>query len=208
MNNNKNNNKINGTLNKTEIEKLLERPVEKNGLVITPILNKKKQLEGCGIDLRLSNQFIVFNPEQISHLDIRKLENHIIRKFQKHVIIPYLKPFILHPNTLVLASTLEYLSIPTNVEGRLEGRSSWARHGLIIATACAIDPGYKGCITLELINLGKLPLYLYPGIRLAKLILSYTISHSEYNPKIKKYYCQIGPEFSKLHEDQEIDKLS
>ena len=98
--------------------------------------------------------------------------------------------------------------MPNDLVGTLEGRSSWARHGLIIATACAIDPGFKGCITLELSKIGNLPLYLYPGIRLAKLILSTAMSESTYSSKTKKYFCQIGPEFSKAHQDDEVRLFS
>ncbi|MBC8390767.1 MAG: dCTP deaminase [Actinobacteria bacterium] len=196
-------------LNIREINKRLYNPeIEKERLTVTPILNPKVQIEGPGIDLRLSNQFIVFNPEHIPYFNIGNLNRKQIvkdiRKYQSHVIVPFHQSFILHPKTIVLASTLEYISMPTDIEGTLEGRSSWARLGLIIATACAIDPGFKGCITLELTNLGNLPLRLYPGIRLAKLILSETSSPSDYKPQNKKYFCQIGPEFSKIHLDKEL----
>jgi len=177
--------------------------IEAERLTVTPILNPKVQIEGPGIDLRLSNQFIVFNPEHISHFNIGKLDSMEVRKYQNHVVVPFHNPFILHPKTIVLGSTLEYISMPTNLEGTLEGRSSWARLGLIVATACAIDPGFKGCVTLELTNLGNIPLSLYPGIRLAKLILSDTSSPSVY-PEEKKYFCQIGPEFSKVYSDKEL----
>ena len=197
------------TLNIKEIKKrLYKTKIDEKRLIVTPILNLKDQVDGPGIDLRLSNQFIVFNPENIPYFNIGNLDhrqiNKQIRKYQSHVIVPFHQSFILHPKTIVLASTLEYISMPTDIEGTLEGRSSWARLGLIIATACAIDPGFKGCITLELNNLGNIPISLYPGIRLAKLILTETISKSKYNPKNKKYFCQIGPEFSKIHLDKEL----
>lgn len=198
------------TLNKKDLLLRLKLGIgTKKSLVVTPILNLEKQISSPGIDLRLSNQFIVFKAENISLLDIRKnLTNQTIRKYQKEVVVPFDQPFILHPKTLVLGSTFEYVSMPEDLEGELEGRSSWARLGLIVATACAIDPCFKGCITLELTNLGNQPLYLYPGIRIAKLILRETKSSSIYEKDVRKYFCQIGPEFSKLHEDKEIDYFS
>lgn len=197
------------TLNKRDILDRMYHPKD-NGhkLVVTPILDEEAQITGPGIDLRLSNQFIVFKHEHSAFIDVKKLNDSEIRKVQSHIVVPFFDYLILHPKTLVLASTLEYISMPNDLVGTLEGRSSWARHGLIIATACAIDPGFKGCITLELSNLGNLPLYLYPGIRLAKLILSTAMSESTYSSKTKKYFCQIGPEFSKAHQDDEVRLFS
>lgn len=195
-------------LNKNEIDYYLEHTKREKRLIITPILNKEMQIDGPGIDLRLSNQFIVFKPENISHFDLKKINNKEIRRFQSHSVVPFFKDFVLHPKTLVLAATFEYIALPNNLSGTLEGRSSWARLGLIIATACSIDPGYKGCITLELTNLGDLPLHLYPGMRIAKLILSETTSESEYNELNRKYFCQIGPEFSKANQDDELKLIT
>lgn len=190
-------------LNHSEIIERLKLPIDKKErLVVTPLLNIEEQIKGPGIDLRLSNDFIVFKPENMQDFDIKRHNPEKIKKFQSSIVVPFFQPFVLHPNTLVLASTLEYVSMPLDLFGLLEGRSSWARLGLIIATACAIDPGYKGTITLELTNLGEIPILLYPGARITKLILSKTSSESDYENR--KYNIQIGPEFSKIHEDKEL----
>lgn len=178
--------------------------IDSHKLIITPILDEKHQIGSCGIDLRLSNHFIVFKTEDMSHFDLGKPDQSKIRKLQRHVVVPFKKSFILQPNTLVLASTFEYISLPTDLWGLLEGRSSWARLGLIIATACSIDPGYKGCITLELTNLGKLPIHLYPGFRICQLILNTMEEPVVSADRTTKYDFQIGPEFSKISEDPEI----
>jgi deoxycytidine triphosphate deaminase len=190
-------------LNKKEILKRLKSDDSNQRLIITPILDEKNQLDGPGVDLRLSNQFTIFRMENISHINVGDTREFKIGKVQREVVIPFGKTLILHPKTLVLGSTLEYVAMPKDLVGTLEGRSSWARLGLLIATACAIDPGFKGCITLELSNLGNLPLYLIPGIRLAKLILSPTTSASNYSKK-RKYFSQIGPEFSKASQDKDL----
>src|SRR5712691_2651005 len=83
----------------------------------------------------------------------------------------------------------------------LEGRSSWGRLGLIIATAVTVGPGFKGCVTLELVNEGGVPLVVYPGVRIAQLVFQRTGGSSTY---VGKYTCPTGPEFSKIHADVEV----
>jgi dCTP deaminase len=79
---------------------------------------------------------------------------------------------VLHPGELLLALTLEYLSLPSDLWGNLEGRSTWARLGLQVhATAGMVDCGFRGYLTLELQNLGRVPLMLYPGLRVGQLAL-------------------------------------
>ena len=191
------------------IELMKLSPNRKDALFITPQLDAES-IGDIGVDLRLSNQFIVFNTDSLCHIDFLDSTEgkERIRKYQKYVVVPPNKPFILHPNTLVLGSTLEFISMPNNHSGSIDGRSSWARHGLIIATACAIDPGFKGTITLELTNLGESSLYLYPGVRVIQLFLENIGDNDrEYSKKDRKYCVQVGPEFSKIHDDREMDTL-
>jgi dCTP deaminase len=84
----------------------------------------------------------------------------------------------------------------------VEGRSSWARLGLQVATANSIEPGFKGVITLELSNVATVPLELMPGIRIAQLVFRKVepVVENPYSGK-RKYRCPIGPEFSRLQED-------
>jgi dCTP deaminase len=77
--------------------------------------------------------------------------------------------YILHPRAFVLASTLEWLRIPSNLAGYVVGRSSWGRRGLIIATATGVHPGFKGCLTLELTNAGEIPIAISPGLTICQL---------------------------------------
>ncbi len=191
------------------IELMSLPPDRKDALYITPQLDLES-IGDIGIDLRLSNQFIVFNADSLCHIDFLDSSEgkERIRKYQKYVVVPPNKPFILHPNTLVLGSTLEFVSMPNNHSGSIDGRSSWARHGLIIATACAIDPGFKGTITLELTNLGESPLYLYPGVRVIQLFLENLGNKArDYSKGCRKYRVQVGPEFSKIHDDREMPIL-
>lgn len=178
---------------------------EKDPLIVTPILSLR-QIGEASLDVRLGNQFIVFRTHRFgifqavgSGSETATVEP---RSIQERQIIPFGGELVLHPGLLVLGSTFEYVSIPGDLECQVEGRSSWARLGLQVATASSIEPGFKGVITLELSNVGTVPLTLMPGIRIAQLVFR------EVTPPMKdpysgnrKYRCPIGPEFSRLQDD-------
>src|SRR6185503_11268579 len=78
--------------------------------------------------------------------------------------------FILHPWQFALARTLEFISVPRDLVGRIDGRSSWARQGLVVhSTAGDIHPGSKGFVVFELMNSGPVPIVLYPGLAIAQV---------------------------------------
>lgn len=90
--------------------------------------------------------------------------------------LKYHSEFVLHPNQLVLVVTLEYLSLPFNVFCQVASRSSWGRLGLVVATASIVQPGFKGCLTLELANLSDSPITLYPGLLVGQLVFMHVDS--------------------------------
>jgi len=94
--------------------------------------------------------------------------------------------------------------MPGDLEAQVEGRSSWARLGLIIATATTVEPGFKGVITLELSNVGTIPLVLRPGVRIAQLVFheAHPALRNAYSGR-DKYLFPIGPEFSRLGNDSD-----
>ncbi|KJU86790.1 deoxycytidine triphosphate deaminase, partial [Candidatus Magnetobacterium bavaricum] len=121
--------------------------------------------------------------------------------------------FILHPHQFVLASTLEYISLPSDYYGLVLGRSSWGRLGLNIATATAVNSGYKGCLTLELRNLGETPLPLKIGARIAQLCLIKNnavkdTQYGYYTGEGKKYVGPIQPEIPKIKNDKDWEVIS
>ena len=174
-------------------------------LVITPLLDPS-QVGAASIDLRIGHQFIVLQRSEVPHIDssdLQTLKNSLFRT-QRKVRIQTKQRFVLHPRQLVLAATLEYVSIPRDIAAMVEGRSSWGRLGLIIATACSVSPGFKGCITLELVNEGEVPVILRPGMRIAQLVCFNSGKESNYRESIAKYDCPTGPESSKIYADKEI----
>jgi dCTP deaminase len=142
-------------------------------LKITPILNAKVQIGSSSIDIRLGTEFRYLKIKKQTHFDLTKSLKEIESQIEEYSEVVHVKPmeaFILHQGDFILASTLEYLVIPNYLSARLEGRSTWGRVGLQIhSTAGLVDPGFKGRLTFELNNLGKLPLPLYPGIRIGQL---------------------------------------
>lgn len=194
------------TLSKNELIERLRSSDKQQRLYVTPLLDVKTQISSCGIDLRLGKQFIVFNEHLYDTFDpAEKTSQENIFRYQQEIVVPIKEYIILHPGKLLIAGTLEYVSIPHDMQCQVEGRSSWARLGLVIATATTVEPGFKGVITLELSNTGKIPIKLYPGIRIAQLIcyeLSSPIATETHYAK--KYRCNIGPGISKLSSDPDL----
>ena len=188
-------------LTEDRIKKRLKGP--KNRLVVTPILSPK-QISGSSIDVRLGNQFIVFRMHMLGVFKPYNTSPGDLRKMQERQIVRFGHPFVLHPGMLALGSTFEYLSMPPDLSCYVEGRSSWARLGLQIATATVVEPCFKGTPTLELSNVGTIPIELYPGVRIAQLIF-----HDAEPPRVspygkhRKYDCPVGPHFSKVHLDED-----
>lgn len=190
------------TLTRKEIEEKLRIPPP-DGLLISPILSRK-QIGDTSVDLRIGNQFIVFRRHTIATINLFQGSGSDLHRFQERRIVQFGQKFVLHPGTLALGATFEYIQLPGDLEGQVEGRSSWARVGLQIATATCVEPGFSGVVTLELSNVGNMPLELYPGVRVAQLILRTTASKlpKAYGDK-RKYRFPIGPQFSRLHTDED-----
>ena len=172
-------------------------------LVITPLFDND-QVGPSSVDVRLGHQFIILRRAAVTHVDPtdKKDLREQIQRSQQKIRVSLRHKFIIHPGQLALGATLEYLSLPKEITATVEGRSSWGRLGLIIATACNVDPGFKGCITLELVNNGEAPLVLYPGERVAQLVFHRAEGKGHY--RRGKYDCPVGPQFSRIDEDKEM----
>ena len=191
------------TLSKQTIESRLQEKNDAKRIVITPILSLK-QFGDISIDLRLGNQFIVFRMHMGGLINPFKLSDVELRRLQERRVVRFGQKFVLHPGQLALGCTFEYLQLPADLEGQVEGRSSWARVGLQIATATCVEPGFSGVVTLELSNVGTMPLELYPGVRVAQLVLR-DVEPAVIQPYAgrHKYNRAIGPQFSRLAQDMD-----
>jgi dCTP deaminase len=173
------------------ILKLLSAPNIKNRLIVTPIL-EPSQIGSASIDVRLSYEFVSVKRGNIGFLDPRNLEDGRHR-FRTPHHLNRREAFYLHPNEMVLASTLEYVRLPLSLAAYVTSRSKWGRLGLVIATATAIHPGFTGTITLELINHGTIPIALYPGLDVAQLIIHSVENATAYDGALSR---QTGPHIS------------
>jgi len=153
------------------------------------------------IDLRLGNEFRVFERTRIDAIDPRKP----IEELTKLIVIKDDEAFVIHPGEFVLATTLEYIKLPNYIAARIEGRSSLARLGIVVhSTGGFVDAGFEGQLTLEMSNLNQVPVKLYPGMRIAQLafIIQDRPSEVPYGKrKTSKYYKQRGPTPSMIYKD-------
>jgi len=149
-------------------------------LVVSPLMNDE-QIGPSSIDLRMGAMALVARAGHNSHVNALAYMNsgpthqRVQGLKQKHqrIDVPFGRSFLLHPGSLALVPTLEWVVIPPALQGIVTARSSWAREGLNIATASIINPKYRGVITLELANFGEIPISLRPGLRIAQLALYY-----------------------------------
>lgn len=179
-------------------------------LWITPLLDEKKQLGRGAVDLRLGTEFLMLQRFQRAGLEPSKDDQVLLDEMQEQVIVPVGAELWLHPNQFVLAATLEYLGLPDDISACVVGRSSWGRLGLLVATAIFVHPGFRGCLTLELVNEGEAPIRLSPGMRIAQLTLE---ELDEPAPPERespdKYRAPVGPQASQLaSEAREFNQLT
>lgn len=180
-------------------------------LIISPISNPK-QIGSSSVDIRLGTSFKYLKLVKQTHFDITDIEKleEEINEYSEEIKLGSSEPFILHPKEFVLGSTLEYLKLPHNLTARLEGRSTWGRVGLQIhSTAGLVDPGFRGSLTFELHNLGKLPLPLFPGVRIGQLVF-YPINEvgvGYSNKDQAKYHSQLGPKNSSFYKDYDFQNI-
>lgn len=160
-------------LDREAIAKLLEE----GDLFVSPILDWAHQIGPASIDLRLGNVAFTARARGVSEVNpdaYRKTQGqHATVRARKQKLdrydVPFHSPLLIHPGQLTLVPTLEWVDLPNDILGYVTARSSWAREGLSIATATLINPCYSGIITLELANLGQIPVRLYPGMRIAQI---------------------------------------
>ena len=159
-----------------------------------------EQYGSCSVDFRLGNEFSIFEHSRHAFIDLR--DTSAIQNLMRTIVVPDGEPFILQPREFALAITLESLELDEEVLGRLEGRSSLGRIGIIVhGTAGLFDPGWRGKATLELSNLGIMPVALYPGMRICSFTfeqLSSPTSVPYYKKVGNKYAGQTSPLASKL----------
>jgi dCTP deaminase len=200
-------------LQKKDTEKLLHT----GELYVGPLLEGEKYIGPIGIDLRLDAYF----------LEIKHTGKGIVDPFERYDAFESTKlievdlfggnGYTLQPGKFVLGQTFEYISLPKNAFGLLDGRSSLGRLGIVVhSTAMSVDPGWEGHLTLELRNNGEMPVTLAPLTRVGRLILFEMTAkpspdegadYSSLPDEEKKYYRQVKPSPSRIYEDKDLQRL-
>ena len=150
-------------------------------------------LQPSSVDVRVDRYFRVFRNNLYPFIDVTRPQEDLTELVEIGG-----EPFILHPGEFVLGSTLERVRLPDDLVGRLEGKSSLGRLGLLIhSTAGFIDPGWDGHVTLELSNVANLPITLYVGMKIGQLSFVQLTEPAEnpYGAALlgSKYQGQSGP---------------
>ncbi|OCG19976.1 MULTISPECIES: dCTP deaminase [unclassified Gilliamella] len=166
-------------------------------------------INGATVDVRLGNQFRTFREHTTPYIDLsgpkEEVSAALERVMSEEIVLPEGDAFYLHPGELALAVTLESVTIPDDLVGWLDGRSSLARLGLMVhVTAHRIDPGWQGKIVLEFYNSGKIPLALRPGMTIGALSFE-TLTGPAARPYNRrqnaKYKDQYGAVASRIDKD-------
>ena len=189
-------------------DKTIKEYLEEGKIVIDP-LKDEQQIQPSSVDMRLGDEFKVFKVIRKPYIDPKDEED--IAEYMESSTVPEGEAFIIHPNEFALATTQEYVKVPDDLVARVEGRSSMGRLGVTMhVTAGYVDPGCEGRITLEISNIGAMPVALYPGQRVCQLVFETMTTPAELpygHPKRNsKYMKQLKPESSRVKLDYELKK--
>ncbi|MFM2484101.1 dCTP deaminase [Celerinatantimonas yamalensis] len=188
----------------------IERCLSERRIIIEPAPTPG-MISGVSVDIRLGHEFRVFNDHTAPYIDLSGPKDEVTEQLHKvmsdEIYISDGDAFFLHPGELALAATYESVTLPDDLVGWLDGRSSLARLGLMVhVTAHRIDPGWSGKIVLEFYNSGKLPLALRPKMAIGALNFETLSGHSArpYNKRTNaKYQNQQGAVASRIDEDEQ-----
>lgn len=181
-----------------QIARELEKPTNKEDpLIITPQPNlvDLQKSGAASVDIRLGCWFLSCRQSRTPFLDVYEKSVDIPNedKLTKSYDVPFGKGLVLHPRTFVLAITMEWIRLPANRAAYVIGRSSWGRHGLIIATATGVHPGFTGCLTLELSNVGEIPIMVKPGTTICQIFIHQVDSGEPHTVDISSFIGRRKP---------------
>lgn len=185
----------------------IRKYLEMKKIVIDPLEDPYRQIQPSSVDLRIGSEFKGFRIIRQPCID--PLDPSDLESYMESFHIEQGSPFIIHPGEFALATTYETVGLPDDLVARVEGRSSMGRLGITMhVTAGYIDPGFRGKITLEISNIGKMPVALYSGQRVCQIVFETMTSPSlipyGHPDRDSKYMDQEKPVTSKIKQDYEI----
>lgn len=188
-------------------DKDIKKYLNNGKIIIEPLENPDIQIQPSSVDLRIGDEFKGFRIIRKPCID--PMDKSDIESYMESFYLEKDQPFIIHPGEFALATTYETVTVPSDLVARVEGRSSMGRLGITMhVTAGYIDPGFTGKITLEISNIGKMPVALYTGQRVCQIVFETMTSPSEkpygHPDRDSKYMGQTTPVTSKIKHDYEI----
>ena len=176
----------------------IKEGIAQGRIVMTPY--DESLVQPASIDIRLDSRFRVFRNYKYSCIDPKAVQEDLTELVE----VGADESFIIHPGEFILGNTVERIKLGNDLVGRVEGKSSLGRLGLIIhATAGYIDPAFDGNITLELSNVANLPIKLYPGMKVGQIsffAMSTPADRPYGHPDLgSKYKGQTAPTASRMH---------
>jgi len=187
-----------GIISKVELLDL----VQKKELIIKPLL-EESQIGQISIDIRVGTDFLTNQQGREPFIDAtsNNFESRPIKSFYTETRRHVGESFLIHPFQTILFSSLEFIKLPDNVFGILSCRSSYSRLGLSVSTI--VQPGYCGCLSIEMIYSGNTAIRILSGNRIVQLRLYRLGDSSDYLESDRKYVCQVRPIASKANEDED-----
>lgn len=178
----------------------------RDDLIVSPVLDLQSQVSEGSINVRLGTTFIDTRLRAFDVIDPKRLSVEEIQRFQEKIQLAFGSPYVLHPRRLVLASTFEFISCPPDLCGFVLSRSRYGRAGLMVATATYVQPGWSGCLTLEMFNYGEFPIRLYCGSQVAQLVIQ-TADPKLAPQDLPRRIIPMGPQFTRMDNDSDWTPL-
>lgn len=185
----------------------LKKLIEEKDLVYVdegPEVDQDLQVGPSSLDLRLGYDFGFLETRKVKCLDTKEIND--LDEMQRKMTRDAEEGVVIHPGEFVIGTTLETVKIPDDKVARIEGRSSYARLGLIPHAAGGfVDAGFEGEITLEIQNLGNVPITIYPEDRICQMAVETMTSRAErpYGDKTdSKYMGQKGATGARLNKEK------
>jgi dCTP deaminase len=181
-------------------------------LFIDPLLEHDSQVNPTGVDLRLGYDFLVSIMTRRPSVELastRERERRSIGSYFQETRRDLGDVFLLYPNQVALATTLEYVSVPKNMFADIVSRSSFNRLGVHLSTS--VQPGYRGCVSLELVNHGQSPIELVVGGRIVEARfyeIDGELDYIEAARAPRKYLANVRPIVSQADKDRELEPLA
>ena len=179
-------------------DRTIREELARGQIVVEPL--DDSAIHPASVDLRLGRKLLVFQRHRLQVIDVKQEMAHLTEAVE----IDEVNPFVLHPGEFTLGVTLEEVRLPSDIVGRLDGKSSLGRLGLVVhSTAGFVDPGWQGNLTLELSNLATLPINLYYAMKISQISFLRLTTPAEYPYGSaglgSKYQGQNEPTASRYH---------